>query len=133
MLGSSWFFIPLLFGEAYQEAVFILNIQIFALLFVFMRALVSKWILVEDLYPYSLLSHGVGVILNITLNIVLIPSYGGIGAAIATLVSYIAASYMVFFFSKKTRLIAQLMTSAVALLIQPHKWYRLLKGFKQWA
>jgi len=115
MLFSSEYIIDLLYGVEYKESYIILNIHIFASIFVFMRSLVSKWIIAEGLLKYSLLSQGVGAIMNILANIVLIPEYGGVGAAIATLISYIGASYLVFCFSSKTRPIFWVMSRSLFL------------------
>ena len=72
----------------------ILSIHIFATLFIFQRAILSKWLIIESYYKFSLMSHGAGAISNIILNLLLIPTYGGIGAALATLFSYMIASFL---------------------------------------
>lgn len=107
--------IVLLFGVEYFPSVQILQIHIWAGIFVFMRALVSKWLLAEDLLPFSLVSHGFGAIINVAANWVLIPIWGGEGAAIATLISYFIASYLAFWLSPKTRPIAKVMSRSILL------------------
>lgn len=87
------YIISLFFGEAYNDAAAILIIHIWAALFVFMRAALSKWILVEDLLVFSMITQGFGALVNVILNFYLIPFLGGQGAAIATLISYATASY----------------------------------------
>ncbi|MFT5760137.1 MAG: O-antigen/teichoic acid export membrane protein [Alteromonadaceae bacterium] len=106
-------FIPMLFGKAYSTVTPILQVHIWASVFIFMRALFSKWILIEDIPKYSLLTHGSGAIINILLNLLLIPMYGAIGAAIATLIAYATASYLVLFCFVKTRPMAVVMTKAI--------------------
>src|SRR5690606_26906094 len=54
--------IHLLFGVEYQGAAPILAVHIWAGVFVFMRALVSKWMLAEQLLVFSLVSHGLGAL-----------------------------------------------------------------------
>lgn len=95
--------ITLMFGEAYAESAGILVIHIWASIFIFMRAAFSKWILIEGLLMFSLVTQGMGAVTNILLNLLLIPSFGGIGAAYATLFSYAMASYFALFFHPKTR------------------------------
>ncbi|TMS79721.1 flippase [Pseudoalteromonas sp. S554] len=108
-------FIVLLFGEEYSVSGRILQWHIWAAVFVFMRALASKWLIAESLLKYSLITHGVGAIINIIANYYLIPLYAGEGAAIATIISYFAASFLAFWFSKSTRLIAVVMLKSILL------------------
>ena len=58
-----------------------------------MRAALSRWILIENALNFSLLTQGLGALSNVVLNYILIPVYGGQGAAWATLVSYAIASF----------------------------------------
>ncbi|WP_179079028.1 flippase [Shewanella sp. UCD-KL12] len=105
--------VPWLFGEQYSSVIMILQIHIWASVFIFMRALFSKWILIEDIPKYSLLTHASGAVINIILNLWLIPQWGAIGAAWATLVSYAVASYIVLFCFVQTRPMAFVMTKAL--------------------
>lgn len=105
--------IHLAYGEKYSGSAAILNIHIWAGCFIFMRALLSKWLIAEGLLKFSLLTHGIGALVNIILNVYLIPTFGGIGAAYATLVSYALSSYFVLWFHNKTIPMAKIMTNAV--------------------
>ena len=89
--------LPLLFGAAYESAVPVLIIHVWVGLFVFMRALLSKWFIAENLLKLSMLSQVLGAVVNVALNIWLIPLYGPVGAAYATVVSYAGAGYIVLF------------------------------------
>lgn len=102
-----------LYGLEYQRAAVILSIHIWAGIFIFMRAAFSKWILIEDAITFSMITHGFGAFVNIILNIFLVPEYGGIGAAIATLLSYAMASYISLFFYKASRPIFWMMTKSL--------------------
>ena len=83
-----------IFGSAYAPAAAILQIHIWAGVFVFHRTLVSKWIIIEGRMLLSLQTQGLGLITNVLLNLLLIPRYGGLGAAIATIFSYAMAGYI---------------------------------------
>lgn len=107
--------ILILFGQDYLQSIFILQLHIWAGLFIFMRALVSKWLLSEHLLAFSLVSHGLGAVINVAANFVLIPIYGVEGAAIATIFSYFVASYIAFWISPKTRGIARIMSRSLLL------------------
>jgi O-antigen/teichoic acid export membrane protein len=95
--------VNLIFGADYAGSVSILTIHVWAAVFIFMRAAFSKWILIEDMYYLSLFTQGLGALANVILNAVLIPQYGGIGAAYATLISYALASYFALLFFGRTR------------------------------
>jgi PST family polysaccharide transporter len=87
------FLITSFYGQAYAEAGTILAIHIWAAVFVFIGVGMSPWLLNEGLLKYSIFQTVTGALVNIGLNIFLIPRYGGIGAAIATLISQIIASF----------------------------------------
>jgi PST family polysaccharide transporter len=105
--------IAFIYGENYQASATILSIHIFATLFIFQRAILSKWLIAEGHYKFSLFSHGAGALSNILLNLLLIPEYGGIGAAWATLISYIIASFLSLALTKQTREFMMLMITAM--------------------
>ena len=85
-----------------------------------MRAAFSKWILVEDAIAFSMITQGSGAGANVLLNLVFIPLYGGLGAAIATIISYSMASYFSLFFYKKSREIFWMMTKS---LVAPFRYF----------
>jgi len=105
--------ISLLFGAEYQNSASILTIHIWGGVFIFMRALFSRWILIEGALMFSLITQGLGALANIGLNLLLIPHYGGEGAAMATLISYAIASYAALLVHKKTRPVFYMMTRSI--------------------
>ena len=105
--------ISLLYGDEYMEAAVILSIHIWASLFIFMRAAFSKWIIMEDVLIFSLITQGFGAFANVILNLILIPQYDVYGAAIATLLSYAIASYFSLIAYKRTRPIFLMMTKSI--------------------
>lgn len=107
------FLILLLFGDNYAESVLILQIHVWGGCLVFMRSLLSQWLVAERFAQFSLLSHGLGAVSNVLINFYLIPLYGGVGAAIATIVSYVFSTYICLFFTAKTRPIASMMGCAM--------------------
>lgn len=96
------FIVPLLFGDVYAGAVPILMIHTWAGVFIFARAVLSKWIVAEGLFVFSLITQTCGALCNVVLNVILIPRLGGIGAAWATLISYAVASYFSLLLSRKS-------------------------------
>lgn len=114
--------ILVLYGPAYQAAQPIFVIHIWSTLFAFLGIAQSKWIVAEGLQIYNLYSRLAGLASNILLNLWLIPIWGGLGAAVATLISYAIGGYLFFWLIPQTRPNTRLMTKA---LIAP---LRLLTG-----
>ncbi len=105
--------VALLFGAEFQGASPILAIHVWASLFTFLGAALSKWLINEGLFTFSIRRHGLGAAINVLLNLVLIPRYGGAGAAVATLVSYATASWLACFTDRRTWPAAKKMTLAL--------------------
>lgn len=106
-------FIDVVFGPRYQESKAVLVIHVLACPFVFMAAVYSKWIIAEGVLWSSFVRHSAGVFVNVTLNFALIPVLGIRGAAIATVASYITASFLATFFGRRSREAGVQMTLAI--------------------
>jgi polysaccharide transporter, PST family len=102
-----------LYGNAYEGVGPILAVHIWAAVFVFMGVAQSPWNIIEGLTKLALLRTSLGAVVNIVLNLVLIPRYGAIGAAIATTVSYALAACILNAFSSKTRKIFTLQLASI--------------------
>lgn len=107
------FAINLLYGPAYAASTEILIIHIWASIFVYFSQVLSKWLINERLTWFSPLRQGAGALANVLLNLFLIPRYGGVGAAIATLFSYAMATYFISLCLPDTREAARMMTLAL--------------------
>jgi len=110
--------VDLLYGSQYSEAGSVLMIHIWAGVFVFLGVASSKWFVAENLQKYSFYRTFCGAIINILLNFILIPKYGIIGAAIATLVAQLIASYIFNLFNQKLFITFQLQTNAILWLFR---------------
>jgi O-antigen/teichoic acid export membrane protein len=97
------FSIKALFGSAFEQASDVLVIHIWASVFVFVGVASDKWLLTEGLQIYSAINGLIGALMNIALNLVLIPRLGIVGAAWATLISYSFSSYFCLAIWRKTR------------------------------
>lgn len=121
--------IDFVYGSQFNGAGTILAIHVWASLFIFMRKALSKWIIAEDLYIFSAVTHGAGAATNVGLNLYLIPEYGGTGAAMATVFSYAVASYLALFLHARTREAAQMMTLAIFSPIRlPYRYLMPIKS-----
>lgn len=118
--------IDLAMGPSYSAAVPIFLIHVLSLPFIFLRQGFSRWVIIKNMARFSMITQGAGALLNVGLNLALIPQFGGMGAAVATLLSYAAASYFALLISPVTRPIFRMMTSS---LFQPWRGIRKLLGF----
>lgn len=115
MVPASGLLVRELYGPDYREAIPILIVHIVSALFTFLGIAQSKWIVTEGLQRFNFYARLTGLISNILLNLLLIPRYGGMGAAIATLFSYALGGYLFFWLTPVTRDNARLMTKALVL------------------
>ena len=85
---SAHIIIPLLYGAKYLSASPILMIHTWAGIPVFLSVAFVQYLIVEGKYKIYLYSNISGLVVNVGLNLLLIPSLGSIGAAIATVAAY---------------------------------------------
>lgn len=105
--------IALLYGPAFAEAGDILSIHIWASVFVFLGVARGQCLVNEGLTRFYAVSTVVGALINIGLNWVLIPTFQGLGAAWATLVSYGCAAWVSSYFHREVRGMARLQSKAL--------------------
>ncbi|PWV48821.1 flippase [Chitinophaga sp. S165] len=107
-----------LYGDQFPRSGLILSIHIWANIPVFLSTALMQYQLIEGAYKTNLYSSCAGLLVNIVINILLIPSMGGVGAAIATVVSYIVVGTTVVVLDKTGRLamlIPRMISPALAL------------------
>lgn len=113
MTFISTFLVTSLYGPDYSRAGVILAIHIWSAVFVFIGVGMSPWTINEGMMRYSLIQTIGGAIVNICLNIFLIPKYGAAGAAIATLISQMMASFLLNITVPKLRIIFKMQLKAL--------------------
>jgi O-antigen/teichoic acid export membrane protein len=91
-----------LFGNAYLESIPILKIYIWSTIIVFLSVAIGQYVISHNLTKIYFFYTALGAIINIILNIILVPKIGMSGSAIATLISYTIATFGIFI-SKKSR------------------------------
>lgn len=92
--------IPLLYGQQYAAASVILMIHVWASVPVFLCSMFTQYLIIEGSYKINLYGNIMGLIINVGLNIVLIRPYGGVGAAVATVIAYSAVYLALVAFDK---------------------------------
>jgi len=108
--------VGLFYSNSYIESGPILCVHVLATIFVFLGVAQEPWSISEGYFMLSLRRTFVGAVCNILLNLILIPSFKGMGAAVATLISQAVASYLMNFFDKRTRNIFYRQTYALFLM-----------------
>jgi O-antigen/teichoic acid export membrane protein len=87
--------VRLLYGVPYLQSASILTVHIWSGLFVSLGLASGSWIMAEKRVRLNLYRNLSGLAANIALNLLLIPQFGALGAAYATLLSLVVA-YVLF-------------------------------------
>jgi PST family polysaccharide transporter len=115
--------ILVIFGPEFALSAPILSVHIWASLFVFMGVAIGPWFIAEGLTKLSFRRTLMGALINVVLNLVFIPMYGGVGAAVATVISQAVASFLSNATHPKAREIFNLQLSCLS----PLAWISLFR------
>jgi len=88
------------FKPEYAYAAPTLSVHIWSGLFVFLGAASGQYLIAENLNKLTFVRTGFGAVVNIVLNLVLIPKMGMMGAAFATLIAYASSTMFIIFIPK---------------------------------
>ncbi len=117
-LFSNWI-VDLLFHSAYAKTGPLLAALIWTGLFTSLGAARNAFMVSQNWLRINLVSTLLGCIMNIVLNLFLIPRYGAMGAIIASLISYWFAVHGTCFLFKPLRDTGRMLTKA---MIYPKIW-----------
>lgn len=95
--------ICLLYGEAYLNAVPMLQLVVWYDTFGYYGSVRNIWILAEEKQKHLTKINVVGALANVVLNACLIPIWGGIGAAIASVISQFFTNVLIGFIYEPIR------------------------------
>lgn len=101
-LTAEWI-MTVLYGEGYSESAQILVIHIWTGIFVFSGVASGRWFIAENLQKFTFYRTLAGCVVSVTLNYLLIPRYGAMGSAWASVISQATASVFFNGLSKSTR------------------------------
>lgn len=118
--------IVLLFGPQYLSASTVLSVTVWAAVFVFIGVVSQNWFVAENMQRHQLLRVSFGAIINVVLNIILIPVYGITGAAFATLIAQFFASYFANIMGRSTREMFMMQTNALLKVFSLYFIYELV-------
>lgn len=115
--------IDLVYGSQYSESATILKLHIWAGVFLCMGITSGSWLVAEKRLKLNLYRNLSGLALNFILNIFLIPIYGTVGAAVATILGLAMAFFVFDLFHKELR-------KMFFLKIQSFSPFRLVKSIQ---
>ena len=115
--------IRILYGAAYIESSRILRIAIWFSTFSYLGTVRDVWILSEGLQNYLWIINISGAIMNIILNSIMIPLWGPIGAAIASVISQFFTNVITGYIIVRLRRNNQLLLAGLS----PHSLITVLK------
>jgi PST family polysaccharide transporter len=110
--------IHILYGDEYSEAASVLSVHAWAGVFVSLGIATGPWFVNNGMAKVKMVHTLVGAVVNVGLNLYMIPRFGVTGAAVSTLVSYALAATALNAFSARTMPIAIL--QARAFLVKVH-------------
>ena len=105
----SEFIIFMLYGTDYANAGPVLRALVFYFVFSVMGLVRNVWILAEEKQKYLWMINLSGALLNVVVNAVMIPYWGAIGAAVASLITQFFANFVLGFIIKPLRVNNKLM------------------------
>ena len=94
------FIIYTIYGDAFNGAGPMLSIHIWSGVFVFLGSASTQYLLAEGYTMISFQRTAVGALINIAMNLWLIPKYGGVGASIATLIACFVSTFYLLLIPK---------------------------------
>ncbi|MDE1330733.1 polysaccharide biosynthesis C-terminal domain-containing protein [Vibrio aestuarianus] len=123
--------LALLYGSSASDTmVWVLRIHIWCSVFVFLGAFSSRYLHSKHLYRFEVIKTSLGAVLNVVTNFLLIPSFGAVGAAVASLLSYWVANHLAFLFFSETRELYRIQQQAFICAFSPQTYPSTLRNFK---
>lgn len=90
--------ILLMYGPGYAEAIVVLQIYTWSIIAVFLGGASTQYLVSHNHGHIAIYRTGIGAAVNILLNMMLIPTYGAAGAAVASLIAFFVATFSIVLF-----------------------------------
>jgi PST family polysaccharide transporter len=104
--------IVFLYGPSYAAASPVLAIHAWAGVFVALGVAAGPWFVNGGFLRFRMMQTLIGAVVNIAMNIYMIPHYGIVGAACSTLVSQCVSAFLINAVSQQTRVIFAIQAKA---------------------
>lgn len=105
-----------LFGPAYSEASEVLSVLALSISFATLGSLTARYLLLEGWGRKIAVRTLVALLVNVVLNLILIPSYGLVGAAVATLSCIVISNFLIDFCDRDLRFLLKIKMASIRLL-----------------
>ena len=115
--------IYILYGADYMEAAPMLALVVWYTPFSYVGSVRNIWVLAENKQKYLWILNLSGALMNIVLNLIFIPILGGLGAALASLITQLFTNVIMVIIIKPLRRSAYLMLKSL-------NFVQLVKGLK---
>lgn len=103
-----------LYGASYGSAAPILSVHIWSTLFVFLSVARGQYLVAEGYLRFSMYTTVAGLVVNLALNYLLIPAFGGVGCAWATVLSQAVTGVLSTFAFSRVRHVGRMQIAALA-------------------
>lgn len=120
--------IRVLFGADFAEAAPVLGIYVWCTVFWFAGSAGHRYLISENLARLSLVMTATGAAVNVLLNLILIPRYGVIGAAWATVCSFAFSHWLAALLVRDSRILVWFFLSSLNPRAVIRRWRALLFG-----
>ncbi len=121
----SGFIVVFLYGQEYAAAGIALSISILSLLAISMKFVVENYLIAENKAKIVFFNAFLGAVSNVVLNLFMIPAFGIVGAAIATVISYALSIYLGMLCFRSTR-------KVLVMMLKAFNAYRVFKELRQY-
>ena len=103
VLFVGYWLVPLLYGNEYEGAYTIIFISATGCIFIGYFKLIAQYNIINKKQLYNVLMLGVSIIINVIGNLLLVPNYGIVGAAISTSIGhFVCGLIFVIYFCRQT-------------------------------
>lgn len=106
----------LIFGSEFVSSIQVLQILAWVLIFSFPIGLLGYLLVAIDRIELNALSAGIGVLVNISLNLILIPLFSYVGASVSTLIAQLTLFIALYYFLSKNSCTIPLNTAVKPLI-----------------
>jgi O-antigen/teichoic acid export membrane protein len=113
MILCSKMLVLMLYGQEYEPAISVLKVLAIKITFLGIFNCSTQLIIIENLQKYAVIRNLMGLVVSLALNFLLIPHFGIMGAAIATVAANVFSSYIAHGIIKPFRFIFLLQNNAI--------------------